>query len=93
MMHVNNFTFILDGCFIPEMTEILLEPCSSFAILSASSISSIPKPCWEGKYRLMPILHDPCSEPHAIPLALKLFALLQTFHFYLSRNVQLRPKK
>jgi len=30
---------------LPDMTAILLEPCSSHAILSASSISSIPKPC------------------------------------------------
>ena len=28
----------------PEITAILLEPCSSRAILSASSIKSIPKP-------------------------------------------------
>jgi len=27
------------------MTEILWEPCSSLAILSASSISNMPKPC------------------------------------------------
>lgn len=32
---------------LPEMTDILLDPCSSLAILSASSISNIPNPwCW-----------------------------------------------
>lgn len=30
---------------VPEITASLEEPCSSLAILSASSISIIPKPC------------------------------------------------
>jgi len=32
---------------VPEITEIFTDPCSSFAILSASSMSNIPNPwCW-----------------------------------------------
>ena len=34
---------------VPDITTILLEPCSSLAILSASSINNIPKPCKKTK--------------------------------------------
>lgn len=38
---------------VPDITTILLEPCSSFAILSASSINNIPKPCKKTKLSII----------------------------------------
>lgn len=34
-----------DKAKIPEITAIFHDPCSSLAILSASSMSSMPNPC------------------------------------------------
>ena len=39
----------------PDMTAIFLAPCSSLAILAASSISSIPKPCTDKGIQIIEI--------------------------------------
>lgn len=38
-------TTMVGTLILPDITEILRDPCSSCAIRSASSIKSIPKPC------------------------------------------------
>ena len=41
---------------LPDITEILRDPCSSCAIRSASSINSIPKPYMKKKLSVLPQL-------------------------------------
>lgn len=48
---------------IPEITAIFMDPCSSRAILSASSINSIPKP-WESQKTLFSHKPQPLSITH-----------------------------
>ena len=51
VQHKNNITILgmsitmVGTLILPDITDILRDPCSSCAIRSASSIKSIPKPC------------------------------------------------
>ena len=57
------------------MTDILLDPCSSLAILSASSMSSMPKPwCWNfvgslalSRYKITYLIWQIFYWIHALP--------------------------
>merc|ERR1712037_391831 len=64
------------------MTAILELPCSSKAILSASSISRVPKPwlelCWvPGGHRNDAAVHMELSDNRTAPLKLRPVALLR----------------